>query len=102
MDGVLALSIGLPTEDDAARGEADFPIATGLVRVGQVDRPAVVPASGGSHAAAPAVDVPGDARRPKYLYLVVDGVGLRDGDAGRISDYGSIGSYSLWLTAAGA
>lgn len=61
VDGVLALSIGLPTEDDAARGEADFPIATGLVRVGQVDRPAVVPASGGAHAAAPAVDVPGDA-----------------------------------------
>lgn len=61
VDGVLALSVGLPADDDATRGEADFPIATGLVRVGQIDRPAVVPATGGAHAAAPVVDGPEEA-----------------------------------------
>lgn len=61
VDGVLALSVGLPAGDDSVRGEADFPIATGLVRVGQIDRPAVVPATGGAHAAAPVVDGPDDA-----------------------------------------
>lgn len=61
VDGVLALSVGLPAEGDTARGEADFPIATGLVRVGRIDRPAVVPVTGGAHAAAPVVDGPDDA-----------------------------------------
>ncbi|HVK29769.1 MAG TPA: hypothetical protein VM575_15630, partial [Nocardioides sp.] len=52
VEGVTALSVSLPVEGDAADHEDfDFPIATGLVRVGQVDRPAVVPASG-AHAAA--------------------------------------------------
>ncbi|NYI43954.1 hypothetical protein BJ993_001034 [Nocardioides aromaticivorans] len=61
VDGVLALSVSVPADEEAGRGEADFPIATGLVRIGQVDRPAVVPVSGGAHAAAPAVDGPDDA-----------------------------------------
>lgn len=62
VEGVLALSVSLPGEGEAAeRADVDFPIATGLVRVGQVDRPAVVPTSGGAHAAAPVVDGPDDA-----------------------------------------
>ncbi len=62
VEGVVALSISLPVEgDDADRAEVDFPIATGLVRVGQVDRPAVVPTSGGAHAAGPVIDGPDDA-----------------------------------------
>lgn len=51
LDDVTALSISLPAGDgDAAVDETDFPILTGLVRVGRIDRPAVAAATA---AAAP-------------------------------------------------
>lgn len=61
VEGVTALSVRLPVGGDAADHEdVDLPIVTGLVRVGRIDRPAVVPASG-AHAATPVIDGPDDA-----------------------------------------
>ncbi|GAA3526733.1 hypothetical protein [Nocardioides daeguensis] len=60
LDDVTALSIDLPTgEDDPAPADTDFPILTGLVRVGRIDRPAAAsapeaapaPVVGGAHLA---------------------------------------------------
>lgn len=48
---VTSLVVSVP-DDDAAAGSADFPIMTGLVRVGRIDRP---PATG-SAAPAPAIE----------------------------------------------
>lgn len=75
VEGVTALSVSLPVEDETARSDADLPIATGLVRVGQVDRPAVVPAaepvsvpaSMGAHAAAPVAESPDDVAEPELV-----------------------------------
>ncbi len=52
LDDVTALSIELPAAEGAAEpADVDFPIVTGLVRVGRIDRPAAIPAVGGAYAA---------------------------------------------------
>ncbi|WP_200952911.1 hypothetical protein, partial [Nocardioides sp. Root240] len=47
VEGVTALGIALPPVDGAEESaeSADLPVVTGLVRVGRVDRPAVLPAA---------------------------------------------------------
>lgn len=61
VEGVTALTVDLPaaqepTDESGESGDpVDFPIVTGLVRVGRVDRPALAPAA----PAAPAGDVEG-------------------------------------------
>ncbi|MFD1248637.1 hypothetical protein ACFQ3F_12630 [Nocardioides ginsengisoli] len=52
VEGVTALSISLPAAE-TDEGTVDFPIDTGLVRVGRIDRPAV---SGAPAAAPPAAE----------------------------------------------
>lgn len=60
LDDVTALRIEVPAEDGAEVADTDFPVTTGLVRVGQVDRPAAfaapsaAPEAVGAAAAAPA------------------------------------------------
>lgn len=54
LDDVTALRIEVPAEDGAAVADADFPVTTGLVRVGRVDRPAYAEPAAAAAAAAPA------------------------------------------------
>lgn len=71
LDDVSALRVEVPAEDGAAVADTDFPLTTGLVRVGRVDRPAayaepaapVAPAAGADVAqeAEPAAGVSDDS-----------------------------------------
>ncbi|NYJ02751.1 hypothetical protein HNR19_003449 [Nocardioides thalensis] len=54
LDDVTALRIEVPAEDGEPVADADFPVTTGLVRVGRVDRPAAVAAPASAAEAAPA------------------------------------------------